>query len=67
MGNKRQPIVTASDLAHALIPHLEALANLRYLMDLYVAEPTQLQNLLVLQDEVWQEILQQVMLATHCH
>jgi hypothetical protein len=52
---------TAKELAEELIPSLEALANIRYLLELRAAEPSQLQVLKNTERKVFDEMVQCVL------
>jgi hypothetical protein len=52
---------TARQLADTLVPHLEALANLHYLLDTSLKEPARLRELRKLEDEIFDEVLQKVL------
>jgi hypothetical protein len=52
---------TARQLADILVPHLEALANVHYLLDTNLKEPARLRELRKLEDEIFDEVLQKVL------
>jgi hypothetical protein len=52
---------SAKELAHELLPYLEAVANLHYLLDWHVLEPTRLQELRAVEDEAFNAVLKRVL------
>lgn len=57
MGQQSHPPRTARELAEELVPCLEALANVHYLMELRTGEPSQLQLLKNTEQRVFQELV----------
>ena len=51
----------ARELARELLPHLEAVANLHYLLDHHVEDPASLKELRVVEDEAFNAMLQRVL------
>jgi hypothetical protein len=51
---------TARELAAALLPQLEAIANIHYLLDKHVEDPDSLRRLRTLEEEVFESLLAEV-------
>ena len=51
----------AKELAQELLPHLEAVSNLHYLLDRHVEDPQSLKELRAIEDEAFQAMLQRVL------
>ena len=51
----------AKELANELLPHLEAVANLHYLLDQHVENPGSLKELRAIEDEAFNAMLQRVL------
>ena len=66
MGETQQAVTTARELAEALLPHLQTLANLHYLMNCYIGEPAQLQELRAHEDKVFSQVLEKVRASADC-
>jgi hypothetical protein len=48
---------TARELANSLLPHLEALANVHFLVDLNVENSESVKTLRLLEDEIFADLL----------
>jgi hypothetical protein len=48
-------------LADELLPYLEAVANLHYLLDWHVLDPKRLQELRAMEDEAFNAVLKRVL------
>jgi hypothetical protein len=59
--------MTASQLADELLPHLEALANLHYLIDKNVLDPARIKDLRLLEDNIFGDLLHLVRKAVIDH
>ncbi len=55
---------TAGDLAHTLLPHLEALANVHFLLDTNIESPSHLKRLRQLEEEIFTVVLRVVLEAS---
>ena len=51
----------ARELANQLLPHLEAVANLHYLLDHHVADPASLKELRAVEDKAFNVMLKLVL------
>ena len=51
----------ARELTNELLPHLEAVANLHYLLDRHVEHPEKLKQLRTIEDEAFNAMLQRVL------
>jgi hypothetical protein len=53
--------VKAEDLARSLLPYLEAVANLHYLLDLHVDNPQRLKALRAIEEDTFEKMLSLVL------
>jgi hypothetical protein len=51
----------SKELAHELLPHLEAVANIHYLLDQHIESPERLKELRLLEEKIFGEMLQVVL------
>jgi hypothetical protein len=49
---------TARELATSLLPHLEALANVHFLLDKHLQNPETLRSLRLLEEDIFADVLQ---------
>ena len=55
------PLGMSQELADLLLPHLEAVANLHYLLDVNIEKPERLKELRLLEEKIFGEMLQTVL------